>query len=150
MRWTGWLAGWCTAEGELPFHRYHLAPADIVPGDVMLAGKDAPVRPGSVLPLRDIPIGVPVHNVELRPGRGGQLARAAHTSAMIQSKQEDHAIVKLPSGAAAGQRGWCVCGGGGGECRALLPCRARRATKGVRQAIAQLQHDRGGVLWGWG
>lgn len=85
-------------EGQLPFYRYHIAPADVKPGDVMLSGKDAPVRPGSTLKLRDIPIGVAMHGIELRPGGGGQLARAAHTCAMIQSKSDEHAIVKLPSG----------------------------------------------------
>ncbi|GLC45254.1 54S ribosomal protein L2 mitochondrial [Pleodorina starrii] len=84
-------------EGELPFLRYHLAPAELKPGDVMMSGSGAPVRAGNELPLREIPIGVPIHGLELLPGRGPVAARAACTSAVIQSKQEHHAVVKLPS-----------------------------------------------------
>ncbi|GLI67301.1 hypothetical protein VaNZ11_011487 [Volvox africanus] len=84
-------------EGELPFLRYHLAPAELKPGEVMMSGPGAPVKPGNELPLRDIPIGVPIHSLELKPGGGARVARAASTSAVIQSKQEHYAVVKLPS-----------------------------------------------------
>ena len=82
-----------------PVLRYHLAPADIKAGDTLLSGEGAPVVPGSVLPLRLIPPGTPIHNVELFPGKGGQLARSANTAAVLQVKQKTDAIVKLPSGA---------------------------------------------------
>eukprot|EP00798_Chlamydomonas_sp_ICE-L_P007785 gene7785-976_t len=86
------------AVGKLPELRYHIAPANIKAGDVLPIGSGSPLSPGSTLALRDIPIGVPIHNLELKPGKGGQLARAASTCASIQVKQEDNAIVKLPSG----------------------------------------------------
>nr|8A22_Aa Chain Aa, uL2m [Polytomella magna]8APN_Aa Chain Aa, uL2m [Polytomella magna]8APO_Aa Chain Aa, uL2m [Polytomella magna] len=85
-------------EGQLPIFKYHLAPAEIKAGDVLLSGDGAPVQAGSTLPLRSIPLGTPIHNLELTPGKGGQLARAANVSAVIQSKQLENAIVKLPSG----------------------------------------------------
>ncbi|KAG2496366.1 hypothetical protein HYH03_005595 [Edaphochlamys debaryana] len=96
---SGWLAlvKYCP-EGRLPFVRYHLCPAEIKAGDTLLSGAGAPVKPGNVLPLREVPVGVPVHNLELTPGGGGQLARAASTAAAVTSKREDFAVVRLPSG----------------------------------------------------
>ncbi|KXZ53664.1 hypothetical protein GPECTOR_6g581 [Gonium pectorale] len=85
-------------DGRLPFTRYHLAPAELKPGDVIMSGSGSPVRPGNVLPLREVPVGVPVHNVEMYPGKGGQIARRANTHAVILGKQEQHAIMKMPSG----------------------------------------------------
>jgi ribosomal protein L2 len=67
---------------------YVLAPQGVAPGDVLHAGGDAPIRPGSALPLSAIPVGTAVHNVELRPGAGGQLARAAGTSCVLVKKGE--------------------------------------------------------------
>lgn len=55
------------------------------------------MKPGNELPLREIPIGVPIHGLELKMGGGATVARAANTSAVIQSKQEEYAVVKLPS-----------------------------------------------------
>ncbi|KAG2429897.1 hypothetical protein HXX76_010677 [Chlamydomonas incerta] len=95
---SGWLAlVKYSPEGQLPFYRYHLAPADVKAGDTLMSGHGAAVKPGNVLALRDVPIGVPIHNIELVPGRGGQLARAASTSAVVTSKQDTHAVVRLPS-----------------------------------------------------
>lgn len=88
----------CAAEGQLPVFRYHLAPAEVKEGDVLLSGESSPVRPGSVMSLRSVPLGVAIHNVELRPGRGGEIARAASASCVIQAKQDEYAIVKMPSG----------------------------------------------------
>lgn len=85
-------------EGQLPFYRYHLAPAEVKAGDILLAGPGAPVRPGNWLPLREVPVGMPLHCIELQPGKGGVLARSANTCAIIQSKQEQFATVQLPSG----------------------------------------------------
>eukprot|EP00201_Polytomella_parva_P023451 CAMPEP_0175040912 /NCGR_PEP_ID=MMETSP0052_2-20121109/1574_1 /TAXON_ID=51329 ORGANISM="Polytomella parva, Strain SAG 63-3" /NCGR_SAMPLE_ID=MMETSP0052_2 /ASSEMBLY_ACC=CAM_ASM_000194 /LENGTH=392 /DNA_ID=CAMNT_0016303271 /DNA_START=41 /DNA_END=1219 /DNA_ORIENTATION=- len=83
---------------ELPFYKYHLAPAEVKSGDVIVSGSGSPIQVGSSLPIRDIPIGMPIHNLELYPGKGGQIARSASTAAIVQSKQNENAIVKLPSG----------------------------------------------------
>ena len=75
-----------------------MAPHGLKPGSSIMSGPQAPVAPGNVLRLRDVPLGQPVFNLELQPGRGGKLVRAAHTCAVITAKQEHNAIVKLPSG----------------------------------------------------
>ena len=80
-------------------YSYMLAPQGIAPGDTVFAGGNAPIKPGSTLPLADIPVGLAIHNVELRPGKGGQLARAAGTSCTLVKKGDDgYAVVRLPSG----------------------------------------------------
>ena len=63
-----------------------------------MAGPEAEVRVGNALPLRNIPLGTMIHNVELYPGRGGQLARSAGTAAQLMAKEDDYAQVRLPSG----------------------------------------------------
>ncbi len=83
------------ADGE---KRYIIAPLKLHVGDTLLSGKDAEIQPGHALELKDIPLGTVVHNVELQPGRGGQMARAAGTSAQLVAKEGDYAQVKLPSG----------------------------------------------------
>lgn len=77
--------------------RYILAPEGLKIGSTVVSSKKAKVEVGNSLPLRKIPIGVPIHNLELTPGKGGQLVRGAGTAAVIQSKEGDMAIVKLPS-----------------------------------------------------
>lgn len=77
--------------------RYILAPEGLKIGSIVVSGKKAKVEIGNSLPLRRIPVGVPIHNLELTPGKGGQLVRGAGTAAVIQSKEGDMAIVKLPS-----------------------------------------------------
>ncbi|MBT9258964.1 MAG: 50S ribosomal protein L2 [Clostridiales bacterium] len=78
--------------------RYILAPAGLKPGDVVMSGPDADIRPGNALPLSHIPVGTIIHNIELYPGKGGQLARAAGAEAQLVAKEGDWAHVKLPSG----------------------------------------------------
>ncbi len=78
--------------------RYILAPVGLAVGDVVLSGQDAEIRPGNALPLRNIPIGTMVHNLELFPNRGGQMVRAAGTAAQVMAKEGDAAHVRLPSG----------------------------------------------------
>lgn len=67
-------------------YSYILAPASVQPGDVLRAAPDAAIRPGNALPLLNIPVGQSIHNIELRPGGGGKLVRAAGTSAVLVSK----------------------------------------------------------------
>jgi large subunit ribosomal protein L2 len=83
------------ADGE---KRYILAPVGLRVGDVVSSGSNAPIRTGNALALRDIPLGTAVHNIELYPGRGGQLVRAAGASAQLMAKVDDYAQIRMPSG----------------------------------------------------
>ena len=83
------------ADGE---KRYILAPVGLQVGDTVVAGEGADIKPGNCLPIRSIPLGTWVHNVELKVGKGGQLARSAGTYAMIAAKEGKYAQLKLPSG----------------------------------------------------
>jgi len=78
--------------------RYILAPDGLQVGDQLLAHETAEPKLGNALPLQAIPIGIPIHNLELKPGRGGQIVRSAGTAATIQSKHGSFVTVKLPSG----------------------------------------------------
>lgn len=83
------------ADGE---KRYIIAPQGLMVDDRVMSGPDAEIRLGNALPIMDIPLGTMIHNIELQPGRGGQLARAAGTSAQLMAKEGDYAHVRLPSG----------------------------------------------------
>lgn len=76
---------------------YILASEGLVVGASISAGEKAEVKPGNALPLKKLPIGIPLHNLELTPGKGGQIVRGAGTSAMIQSKENGFVTVRLPS-----------------------------------------------------
>lgn len=78
--------------------RYILAPAGLKVGEQVVAGANADIKPGNALKLSDIPTGTFVHNVELNPGRGGQLARAAGNAAQLMAKEGAYALLRLPSG----------------------------------------------------
>lgn len=78
--------------------RYILAPVGIQVGDVLHAGAEADIRPGNALPLSSIPVGTTIHNVELKPGRGGQMIRSAGSSGQLMAKEAGYAQVRLPSG----------------------------------------------------
>ena len=78
--------------------RYILAPQGLGVGDPVMAGEEAPVRPGNALPLRAIPTGTAVHNIEMKIGRGGQMVRSAGGSAQVLAKEEGHTLLRLPSG----------------------------------------------------
>lgn len=78
--------------------RYILAPAGLKAGDTVEAGASADIKPGNALPLANIPTGTFIHNVELYPGRGGQLARAAGNAAQLMAKEGAYALLRLPSG----------------------------------------------------
>lgn len=77
---------------------YILAPADLGVGDTVVSGSDADIRVGNCLPLANIPLGTRVHNIELQPGRGGQIARAAGMAAQIMAKEAGMVTLRLPSG----------------------------------------------------
>lgn len=83
------------ADGE---KRYIVAPLGLAVGDVLLSGANADIRPGHCLPLARIPLGTLVHNIELQPGKGGQIVRSAGTSAQLVAKEGDFAQIRMPSG----------------------------------------------------
>ena len=77
---------------------YILAPVGLKVGDTVVAGPSADIKPGNALPLTNIPVGTFIHNVELYPGKGGQLARAAGNAAQLMAKEGVYALLRLPSG----------------------------------------------------
>jgi len=77
--------------------RYIIAPHGLKVGDVVMSGPQADILPGNALPIRNIPVGTLVHNVELQPGRGAQLCRSAGAQAQLLAKEGDRATLKLPS-----------------------------------------------------
>ena len=83
------------ADGE---KRYILAPLGINVGDMILSGENADIKPGNALKIKNIPVGTLIHNIELMPGKGGQLVRAAGNAAQLMSKEEKYGQVRLPSG----------------------------------------------------
>lgn len=78
--------------------RYILAPVGLSIGDIVESGQSADIRAGNALPLSNIPLGSLIHNIELKPGKGGQLVRSAGNSAQLMAKEGDYAQVRLPSG----------------------------------------------------
>jgi large subunit ribosomal protein L2 len=92
---TGRLALLYYADGE---KRYIVAPLGIKVGDTLLSGPQAEIRPGNSLPLANIPVGTLVHNIELKPNKGGQLVRSAGGSAQVLAKEGEYAQIRLPSG----------------------------------------------------
>lgn len=85
----------CYEDGE---RSYIIAPLGLKEGQKVISSSDAPVEPGNCLPLSRIPIGTPIHNIEITPGKGGQLVRGAGSVAAIQGKEDFYILVKLPSG----------------------------------------------------
>jgi len=83
------------ADGE---KRYIIAPQGMTVGDNTMSGSGADIRVGNAMPIADIPLGTMIHNIELQVGRGGQLARAAGTSAQLMAKEGKYGLVRLPSG----------------------------------------------------
>jgi len=92
---TARLALLVYADGE---KRYIVAPQGLKVGDTVLSGPNAEIRPGNCLPIANIPVGTLVHNIELKEGRGGQIARSAGTAAQLLAKEGDYAQLRLPSG----------------------------------------------------
>ena len=83
------------ADGE---KRYIIAPDGLKVGDVIYSGPEADIQTGNALPLANIPVGTLIHNIELKPGKGAQLARSAGNGAQLMAKEEKYAQVRLPSG----------------------------------------------------
>ena len=88
--------------------RYILAPKNLKVGDQIIAGEAADIKPGNALPIMNIPVGTLVHNIELRPGKGGEIARSAGTSAQILGRETDYVLVRLSSGEQRKVLGTCM------------------------------------------
>ncbi len=78
--------------------RYILAPLGLKVGDVVESGSAADIKPGNCLPIKNIPVGTVIHNIELRPGQGGKLVRSAGVSAQLMAKETEYSQVRMPSG----------------------------------------------------
>jgi large subunit ribosomal protein L2 len=78
--------------------RYIIAPVGLNVGDRVMSGPDADIRPGNALPLKNIPTGTTIHNIELQRGRGGQMVRGAGVGAQLMAKEGNYALIRLPSG----------------------------------------------------
>src|SRR5512146_2783319 len=92
---TAHIALLCYADGE---RRYIIAPKGLQVGDQLISGKDAPIKVGNTLPLLNMPIGSTVHCVEMKPGKGAQLARSAGSSAQLVARETGYATLRLRSG----------------------------------------------------
>lgn len=93
------------ADGE---KRYILAPLGLKVEDSIKSGPDAEIKPGNTLPMKLIPTGTLIHNIELEPGRGGQLVRSAGTGAQLMAKEGEHVLIRLPSGEMRRIRSECM------------------------------------------
>ncbi|MDE5990259.1 MAG: 50S ribosomal protein L2 [Clostridia bacterium] len=83
------------ADGE---KRYIIAPLGLQKGDTVMSGENADIKTGNTLPLEKIPVGTVIHNIEMHPGKGGQIARSAGNSAQLMAKEGKYATLRLPSG----------------------------------------------------
>jgi large subunit ribosomal protein L2 len=102
---SGFLALIKYADGELS---YILAPQRLAAGDKVVAGDRVDVKPGNAMPMRNIPVGTIIHNVEMKPGKGGQLARAAGNYAQLVGRDAGYALLRLSSGEVRMVRAECM------------------------------------------
>jgi large subunit ribosomal protein L2 len=102
---TAFIALLAYADGEMA---YILAPQRLQVGDTVVSGEQVDVRPGNAMPLANMPIGAVVHNVELKPGKGGQLARSAGSYITVVGKDAGYALLRLPSGEVRRVLGRCM------------------------------------------
>lgn len=92
---TAYIALLNYVDGE---KRYIIAPVGLKVGDTVMSGTEADIKAGNALPLKNIPVGTVIHNIELQAGKGGQIVRAAGASAQLMAKEGNYAILRLPSG----------------------------------------------------
>ena len=92
---SAYIALLAYADGE---KRYILAPVGLNVGDKVVSGTGADIKVGNTLPMTEIPVGTVIHNIEMKPGRGGQIARGAGAAAQLMAREGDYATVKMPSG----------------------------------------------------
>jgi len=124
------------ADGE---KRYILAPQGLVVGTKISSGETADIKPGNALPIMNIPVGTMVHNIELRPGKGGALARSAGTSAQILGREGNYVMIRLSSGEQRKVLGTCMATVGvvGNEDAALVKIgtAGRKRHMGIRPTV---------------
>ena len=124
------------ADGE---KRYSLAPQGLVVGTKISSGETADIKPGNALPIMNIPVGTMVHNIELRPGKGGALARSAGTSAQILGREGNYVMIRLSSGEQRKVLGTCMATVGvvGNEDAALVKIgtAGRKRHMGIRPTV---------------
>jgi len=92
---TAHIALVCYADGE---RRYIIAPKGVAVGDRLVSGSDSPIKPGNCLPLRSIPVGSTIHCIEMKPGKGAQIARSAGASVQLVAREQGYATLRLRSG----------------------------------------------------
>src|SRR5438067_13838381 len=102
---TAFIALICSQDGELA---YILAPQRLKAGDTVVAGERVDVKPGNSMPMRSIPVGTIIHNVEMKPGKGGQLARSAGTYVQLVGRDAGYALLRLSSGEGRMVRAECM------------------------------------------
>ena len=88
--------------------RYILAPVGLNVGDTVMSGNNAEIKPGNAMPMRSMPTGTEIHNIEVQKGRGGQIVRSAGTSAQLMVKEGEYALIRLPSGEIRRVRSECI------------------------------------------
>jgi len=88
--------------------RYILAPLGLKVGDTIMSGKNAEIRPGNTLPMNQMPSGTEIHNIEMIPGKGGQMVRSAGASAQLMAKEGEYVLLRLPSGELRRVRSGCM------------------------------------------
>jgi len=88
--------------------RYILAPLGLKVGDTIMSGKNAEIRPGNTLPMNQMPSGTEIHNIEMIPGKGGQMVRSAGSSAQLMAKEGEYVLLRLPSGELRRVRSGCM------------------------------------------
>jgi large subunit ribosomal protein L2 len=138
------------ADGE---KRYILAPQGLKVGDKILSGQSVDIKPGNAMPLKNIPVGTTLHNVELKPGKGGQMARSAGSSAQLVGRDDNYAQLKLRSGVIRRVRVECLATigvvGNADHMNVSLGKAGRARWKGVRPtvrgvAMNPVDHPHGG------
>lgn len=126
---TAHIALLCYADGE---RRYIIAPKGLKAGDQVISGEDAPIRTGNALPLRNIPVGSTVHCIEMKPGKGAQLARSAGASAQLVAREGAYATLRLRSGEVR---------------KVLIDCRATIGEVGNQEHSLRTYGKAGAMRW---
>lgn len=129
------------ADGE---KRYILWPLGLKVGDTVMSGPDAEIKPGNALPLRNIPSGTMIHNLELHLGKGGQLVRGAGAAAQLLAREEDYALVRLPSGEV--RRIWAACMATIGQIGNVEHSQVKLGRAGRSRLKGRRPHVRGTVM----
>ncbi len=124
--------------------RYILWPLGLRVGDIVMSGPEAEIKPGNALPLRNIPSGTMIHNLELHLGKGGQLVRGAGAAAQLLAREEDYALVRLPSGEV--RRIWADCMATIGQLGNVEHSQVKLGRAGRSRLKGRRPHVRGTVM----